>query len=167
MDDPLAIYLHDHLAGSKFAVELLENLQQRHSGDETGAFAAAILSEIQQDRRVLEDIVERVGRSHFDAKDALAWLAEKTSRVKLSHGHPDLLSTFEALETLALGIMGKLLLWRALSLLANCDDRLAGLDFSALAVGAQDQFERVEKHRLSHAVRTFERANQTERAVPS
>jgi Rad3-related DNA helicase len=35
MGDPLATYLHDHLAGANFAVELLENLRQRHSDGET------------------------------------------------------------------------------------------------------------------------------------
>ena len=60
MNDPLAIYLHDHLAGANFAVELLENLQRRHSSHETGALAGAILGEVRGDRKVLQDIIERL-----------------------------------------------------------------------------------------------------------
>ena len=162
MDDPLATYLHDHLAGANFAVELLENLQQRHSGDETGAFSAAILSEIKGDRRVLEGIIEKIGKSHFDAKDAIAWLAEKASRVKLSHGQPDGLSTFEALETLQLGIMGKASLWHALGVVVEFDSRLTGFDFSALSLRAEDQFDRVENYKLSLARPTFAARRPTE-----
>lgn len=157
MNDPLAIYLHDHLAGANFAVEMLEHLQQRHSGHETGAFAGAILAEVQEDRRVLQDIIERVGTSHFDTKDALAWLSEKASRVKLSDDQPDGLSTFEALEMLDLGIMGKVSLWRALSLVADFDNRLAGSDFNALSARAQDQFNRVEKHKLAIVRTAFDK----------
>lgn len=149
MNDPLATYLHDHLAGANFAVELLENLQERHSGHETGTFAAAILGEVREDRKVLQGIIERVGTSHFDAKDALAWLGEKASRVKLSHDQPDGLSTFEALEMLDLGIMGKVSLWRALGVVADFDKRLAGSDFTALSNRAQDQFNRVERYKLA------------------
>jgi hypothetical protein len=156
MDDPLATYLHDHLAGANFAVELLENLRQRHPEHKTGVFAAAILSEVQQDRAVLEALVQKVGTSHFDAKDALAWLTEKASRVKLNHSQPDGLSAFEALEMLDLGIMGKVSLWRALCVTADFDSRLAGLDFTALSLRAQDQFNRVEQYKLSLARTAFD-----------
>jgi hypothetical protein len=156
MDDALAIYLHDHLAGSNFAIELLENLQQRHSGCDTGAFAAAILTEVQEDRKVLEGVIAKVGKSHFDVKDAISWLGEKASRVKLSNGQPDGLSTFEALETLDLGIMGKVSLWHALGVISDFDPRLAAMDFTALSLRAQDQFNRVEKYKLSIARNTFE-----------
>jgi hypothetical protein len=156
MEDPLATYLHDHLAGSNFAIELLENLQQRHSGCDTGAFAAAILAEVQEDRKVLEGVIEKIGTSHFDVKDAISWVAEKASRMKLSNGQPDGLSTFEALETLDLGIMGKVSLWRALGVISDFDPRLAAMDFTALSLRAQDQFNRVEKYKLSIARNTFE-----------
>lgn len=163
MKDPPAIYLRDHLAGANFAVELLENLQERHSGHETGAFAAAILGEaqedgeVQEDRKVLRRMIEQVGTSHFDAKDARAWFSEKASRVKLSHHQPDGPSTFEALEMLDLGIMGKVSLWRALSVVADFDNRLAGWDFKALWNRAQDQFNRVEKYKLAIAREAFDR----------
>ena len=151
MNNPLATYLHDHLAGANFAVELLQNLQQQHSDHETGAFAATILAEVQEDRKVLERIIQNIGESHFDAKDALAWLGEKVSRVKLSNGQPDDLSTFEALEMLDLGIAGKVSLWRALRVIGQFDGRLAAFDFVALLQRAQDQFNRVENYKLSIA----------------
>jgi hypothetical protein len=82
-------------------------------------------------------------------------LGEKASRMKLGYGQPDGLATVEALETLDLGIMGKLSLWHTLGVAAAFDSRLAGLDFRALAVRAQHQFNRVEKFKLSIAKSTF------------
>ena len=70
MEEPLRIYLHDHLAGSGFAIELLENLVKEFAGHETGTVASLILGEVREDLRTLETIIERVGRSHIDLKDA-------------------------------------------------------------------------------------------------
>ena len=42
MSDSLAIYLHDHLAGSNFAVELLEFLREHHAGQPLGILLAAV-----------------------------------------------------------------------------------------------------------------------------
>jgi hypothetical protein len=160
MDDRLSIYLHDHLAGANFAVELLKNLEQHHCDDETGALVREILAEVVNDRQVLEDIIKTVGKSSFDAKDAMAWLGEKVSRIKLGHGDRDALPTFEALETLSLGIQGKVALWRVLQVVAETDERLAGWDFTALSSKAQDQFNRVEKYKLSVARVTFQSSHQ-------
>jgi hypothetical protein len=63
MTDPLAVYLHDHLAGFR--------------GAPLGNFAAAILPEIEQDREVLKGIVDRLGEGHADLKEAAAWFAER------------------------------------------------------------------------------------------
>ena len=90
----------------------------------------------------------------------MAWLGEKASRVKLSHHQPDGLSTFEALETLSLGILGKDSLWRSLDVIAEFDSRLAGMDFTALSTRAQDQFDRVDKYKLSIARVALERDRQ-------
>src|ERR1700689_2872154 len=107
MSDSLATYLHDHLAGSNFAVELLESLRDRYRDKELGSFAQALLRDIKQDQQVLLNIIEQVGASHLDLKQVTGWLAEKASRLKLSHDDSGGLGTFEALETLQVGIFGK------------------------------------------------------------
>ena len=151
MEDPLRVYLHDHLAGSGFAIELLETLAKEFAGHETGKMAAAILGEVREDRGTLETIIDRVGRSHLDLKDGAAWFTEKISRIKLRHDDPVGIGAFEAFEALCLGIMGKLTLWRALSRIAPNDARLSGFEFETLARRAQDQFDRVDEHRLNLA----------------
>jgi hypothetical protein len=61
------------------------------------------------------------------------------------------LATFEALEFFALGIHGKLALWRALQITAPFDSRLAGMDFEQLAARAQSQHDKVEQLRRKTA----------------
>jgi hypothetical protein len=160
MNDPLKVYLHDHLAGSGFAIELLETLEERYPGHETGVFAGRIRQEVQEDRATLEHLIEDVGKSALDLKDASAWLAEKASRAKLQHDDPKGIGAFEALEMLSLGIMGKLALWQVMPRIAEVDTRVAGRDYEALSVRAREQFTRVEDFRLRLAQDTF-------RAVPA
>ena len=54
MSDPLAIYLHDHLAGSNFAIELLEFLRDQHAGQKLGDAAGELLAEVEKDRKTLQ-----------------------------------------------------------------------------------------------------------------
>jgi hypothetical protein len=148
MSDPLVTYLHDHWAGSKFAVELLESLRDRHAGDPLGAFAANILVEVEEDREVLQKVIEKVGSGHPDLKEAAAWLAEKISRFKLRAEPPGGLGTFEALETLSLGLLGKGALWKALSVICKVDERVCGFAYDQLHARAHHQHDQVEKYRL-------------------
>ena len=63
MDDPLANYLHDHLAGSSFVVELLQKLAAEFPGTPSGDTAAELLEEIQADRSTLEGLIAKVGKA--------------------------------------------------------------------------------------------------------
>lgn len=151
MRDPLAVYLHDHIAGSRIAVELLGYLRDRHHDDELSRFAAALLDEVEEDRALVEELVERLGRGRFPfIKESVMWLGEKGIRLRLRLRMEDL-GTFEVLEMLALGILGKRSLWRALEEIAPEDDRLNGLDFGQLAERAQRQHDQIEEHRLRFA----------------
>ncbi|HEX5760565.1 MAG TPA: hypothetical protein VF121_15370 [Thermoanaerobaculia bacterium] len=151
MSDPLATYLQDHLAGSVLAVDLLEALRGEHAGEPLGELAAGLLVEVEADRTVLQGLVERVGAGPSPIKEAAAWLGEKVSRLKLHRDAAGELGAFQALEVLALGILGKRALWRALAAAAPADERLRGLDFAHLATRAQAQHDRVEEQRLASA----------------
>jgi hypothetical protein len=76
-------------------------------------------------------------------------LTEKTSRLKL--GGPDErtpLGQLETLETLGLGILGKLALWRLLRDVSPRHRGLTGVDFARLEQRAAEQHDRVEARRL-------------------
>jgi hypothetical protein len=155
MSDALATYLHDHLAASHFAANLLETLRDRYTGAKLGEFASVILAEVKQDQEALQKIIEQVGSGNFNLMEATGWLAEKASKLKLRLDDPGGLGTFEALETLALGIQGKISLWRVLAVVFLIDPRIHGADFDELAQRAQDQYNRMEAHRIECARTAF------------
>jgi hypothetical protein len=150
MENPLAIYLHDHLAGAAFAVDLLEAMRDKHPNEPLGDFAAMILMEVEEDRTTLKNLADRVGSGSSHLKELSAWLSEKVSRIKLNR-ETHTLGTFEALEFLALGILGKLALWNALKTLPPSDGLLRGIDLDRLASRAQAQHAKVEARRLEEA----------------
>jgi len=151
MSDPLATYLHDHMAGSNFAVDLVESLRDQYSGEPLGGFAAGLLVDIEADKEVLQGIINRVGKGSADLKEAAAWLGEKVSKLKLSRGAAGGFGTFEALETLSLGILGKRALWRALLAIADADGRIGDVDPERLIARAEAQHAQVEEMRLQVA----------------
>jgi hypothetical protein len=151
MDDPLATYLNDHIAGSAHAVDLLEALCNQHANEPLGEFAGRLLAEVQADRAVLKGIADRIGDGSSKLKEMTGWMAEKVTRFKLHRDRQSGFGTFEALELLALGIYGKLLLWRALALIAPMDARLQGVDFVQLATRAEAQHTSTEERRLQLA----------------
>jgi hypothetical protein len=149
MSDPLAIYLNDHLAGARLAIDLLEALSNRHKKTPLGEFADSILSEVSEDRETLRQLANKIGAESNTVKELSAWLSEKISRIKLGSADSDF-EIFETLEFLSLGIQGKLSLWRALQ--TASDSRANDLDLNHLIAMAESQYERVETRRLAMAV---------------
>ena len=158
MSDSLVTYLHDHLAGAAFAIDLLESLRDHYAGQPLGELASSVLLEVKQDREVLQGFANRIGKGSSGVKEAAGWVAEKVMRMKLTHSDAMGLGTFQALETLALGILGKLALWEALKVIAESDDRLSGIDLEHLSARALEQHAQVEASRLLVARSAFPRA---------
>ena len=148
MSDPLATYINDHLAGSAYAMDLVEFIRDTYQEQELGQFAAWLLAEIEADREVLQGLGERLGGGSSKVKELTTWLGEKVSRLKLGHRANKGLGLFEALEFLEIGIHGKLELWRAFAVVAPANQRLRGVDFEHLANRAEKQREEAESRRL-------------------
>jgi hypothetical protein len=156
MSDALATYLHDRLAGSYFAIKLLSSLSDRYKDADLGAFARSLAVDIKQDQDTLRQVIDKVGKANLDLMEAVGWLMEKASRFKLqSDESGEGIGTFEALETLTLGIEGKADLWSVLAVICEVDSRVPAYEFDKLIARAQDQFQRVEVQRLSLARTTF------------
>ncbi|AMV37954.1 hypothetical protein [Planctomyces sp. SH-PL62] len=153
MGDHLATYLTDHMAGSVAAVELLERFKEEHGDDPIGRTATQLLKEIADERKVLDDLAERVGASVTLPRKAASWIAEKAAQLKLRYDDPQggPLRRMESFEALSLGIEGKRLLWRALATASARRLELAGPDYDGLIALAEDQRRRVEVHRLAAA----------------
>lgn len=151
MNDPLATYLHDHLAGADLAIDILQSMRDRHHDAPLGQLAAQLLPEVEQDRATLHTIAVRIGSPSSLVKEASSWFAGKASRFKLNPTPSDDFGTFETLEFLALGVLGKLNLWRALQTLAPSDDRIDGFDYAALIARAERHFGALDEARLQLA----------------
>jgi hypothetical protein len=153
----LRLYLNDHMAGSIAAIELVEHLAQLSKGTERATWFLELGSEIEEDHQALRLLIERLGGQESTTRNTAAWLAEKVAWVKLKLDDPgtDHLRFLEALETLGLGIQGKLGLWRALRTISDDRGALGPLDLSNLEQRARDQFKRVETERLAVARAAF------------
>ena len=148
-EEHLRTYLSDHLAGSVGAVELLKALIHDGAERPRAAEFRSLLTEIDEDRSVLKDLLHRLSADESPIKNAGAWLTEKALRPKTSSDSP--LGLLEALEVLSLGIEGKLRLWQVLAVA----DWQSGLDLTALEQRARDQITRVEAMRLDAARAAF------------
>jgi len=153
----LATYLNDHLAGSVAAVELLDHLRDLSKGTERERLFTSLQSEVEQDQKVLKELLREVGGKESRVRKAAAWLTEKVgeAKLKLDDTGRGELRLLEALDTLELGILGKLALWRALGVGANLVPQIQKLDLSKLERRAKEQHDRVEVERLKVARAAF------------
>ena len=148
----LAIYLNDHLAGSVVGGNLAKRIAQQNDDNEYGRRSAEIAREIEEDQATLLDVMKRTGVRRKRIRLAMARVAELAARLKPNGrltGYSPLSRVLE-LEGLAIGITGKLELWRSLE---GVDDRsgIPEIDYGALAARAEDQRARVEDLRLKAA----------------
>ena len=147
----LGAYLNDHLAGSVMAIEMLERMVEHARGTPLAGMLGELLREIRDDQQVLKTLLGKTGVGENPIKKAGAWLAEKAGRLKATDPGEDSLSRLEMLETLSLGVMGKLKLWLALEKAAPGRPELAGLDYKRLQARARNQHDLIEAQRLEAA----------------
>jgi hypothetical protein len=153
----LAIYLNDHLAGATAGRELARRAAASNRSSLYGPFLDELAREIDADRRsllgIMSDLNVRVNRLKVWA----GWTAEKIARLKPNgrlRGYSPMSRVVE-LEGLALGVRGKLALWRALQRLQQQLPDLQQAELELLCQRAEDQLERLEAHRLDAVAEAF------------
>jgi hypothetical protein len=149
----LGIYLNDHLAGSTVGLELAKRARGQNRDSDYGEFLGTITDEIQDDRDTLKRIMDDLGIRKDPAKVAAGWIGEKAGRLKLNGqltGYSPL-SRLVELEALALGVTGKLALWKSLRLLADSEPALDGPALERLIERAERHQRGLEERRLSAA----------------
>lgn len=151
MADALDTYLNDHLAGAMFGSDLAEQLRERSEGKPLGDTLRALAAQIEEDRQTLIDLMERLGAARNPVKQATTWIAEKASRAKFGGvaANETGLGTFMALESLSLGVEGKLSLWTALKEIADRYEPLASVGLDELIERAHAQRRVLERERLA------------------
>lgn len=144
--DELKSYLNDHQAGSVAGLELAKNLAKEHPGDE---FLVKLAKDVEADQDTLERLMEKYGARGNTMKQAGALLVEKVGTALGEAG--DELSFLRKLETLTMGVHGKLCLWESLNEVAETDEILRGYNFDRLMAGAQSQLDGLEAVRIKAA----------------
>lgn len=149
-------YLNDHLAGSVVGCRVAARLAKGYRGGPFGAEMADIAAQVREDKATLEGLMERLGTSRSRVKPALAGIADSVGRLKLRgvarRGSET--GLFLALETLSMGVEGKVCLWEALRTLAP-DGGLRGVDLQELIGRGQRQRAALELERLAVAARVL------------
>lgn len=143
MDDrTFAAYLEDHLAGSGAGLTVVRRLRRAHPGEEIGAAMVRLEVQIEDEQRALRTAIARLGGSASGpgpvgaVLGVAAGLATTARRVLLPEPVP---SVFEDLETLAVGVWGKRLMWGALARRAMEDSSLADIEIERLVEQAEAQ----------------------------
>lgn len=153
MSTSLTTYLNDHLAGSVAALELLDHLAKLHRGTQREELFQELRKEVEEDQQVVQQLLDQTGGKESRVRKVAAWLTEKLgeAKLKLDDAGDGELRVLEALETLGLGILGKLALWRALAAIADRQPQVRSLDLDRLQRRATQQHERVEAQRIQRA----------------
>jgi hypothetical protein len=156
-DKALDIYLNDHLAGAMLGSDLAKQIRDQNKATPLGELMRSLASQIEEDRQTLIGLMARTNTSRNPVKQAGAWVTEKASRVKfggLTSGEREL-GTFMALESLALGVQGKLGLWKVLQHVAGQHPAIASIDLDELISRAKQQYDVLEHERLLAGARAF------------
>lgn len=142
----LAIYMNDQLAAGVVWRELARRSAQNNKETEAGQTIATVADEIAEDVATFAGIMDRLGFRKNRVKLRLAMLAERLGRLKLNGRLTSYspLSRFTELDTLAMGIEGKKILWENLRDSASLGERLEEIDFDGLIERAGRQRDRLE-----------------------
>ncbi|MEV5969607.1 hypothetical protein [Streptomyces sp. NPDC051921] len=153
----LAIYLNDHLAGSRGGLALIRRIVRRHRGTPLEAPLARIAQEIAEDRDSLQDIMRTLDVPARHARAALGALAELAGRLKLNGRlvSRSPLSDVLEFEAMRLGVEGKAAGWSALRTVADADPRLEHALLERLLERADRQAGVLEEMRLAAAARAL------------
>lgn len=147
----LATYLNDHLAGAEAGRRLAARLARTVPEPEL----MGIDAEIDRDHATLQRVMGDLGVIRSRLKQVAGVAAEIASRIKLrlgSAGAHDV-EQLLGLEAMAVGVAGKLRLWRSLELLVPSYERLDAQELHALAKRAEAQLDTIEQVRLRVARR--------------
>jgi hypothetical protein len=151
--NPLAIYLNDHLAGATAGVELARRVAAAHQVPAAEDALQRFAAEVAEDRRALLDIMAVLGVPVRGYKVYAAWLGEKAGRLK-PNGHlltRSPLSSLVELESLRLSVQGKAAGWRTLRVLAERNHQLDPAQLDELIHRARRQADFLERSRVRAA----------------
>jgi hypothetical protein len=143
----LDTYLNDHMAGATAGTNLAKMASEEHQTDEHGPFFSEIYAEISADKDTLAQLISALGVEESAGKTALAEVGSKLMGPKFTAGEDDELNAFVTLETLSIGVEGKVCMWKALKTVESDYPAFAEYDIDDLLARATAQREKLEAQR--------------------
>ena len=142
----LSIYLRDHHAGAQAGLELARRTAGSNEDGEYGRQLRELCTEIEEDREILTELMDRLGIRANPIKQGGAWVGEKLGRLKLNGQITEYspLSRLVEIEGLVIGVSGKLELWRSLHA-AGAAGELEDIDLDRMIERAESQRRRLQE----------------------
>ncbi len=147
----LDTYLNDHMAGATAGTNLAKMAAEEHQTDEHGPFFSEIYAEVSADKDTLEQLMTALGVDESASKTALAEVGSKLMGPKFTAGEDDELNAFVTLETLSIGVEGKVCMWKALKTVEADYPAFESFDIDDLLARATSQREKIEAQRQKMA----------------
>ena len=147
----LDTYLNDHMAGATAGTNLAKMAAEEHQTDEHGPFFSEIYAEIEADKDTLQQVIDALGVDESASKTALAEVGSKLMGPKFTAGDDDQLNAFVTLETLSIGVEGKVCMWKALKTVESEYAAFEQFNIDELLARATSQREKIEAQRQKMA----------------
>lgn len=149
--DSFMTYLNDHLAASIAALQLLERLVTTLHEPGMVKTLRTLHDDVRDEQGLVREMIAAGGGSESNLSQAVSWVGEKVSRLKIGPGEsdPSGLMLFEALEAISVGFWGRRCLWSALAHLSReVTIEPTTIDFAALEARAELHLTMLERLRL-------------------
>jgi hypothetical protein len=143
----LDTYLNDHMAGATAGCNLAQMASEEHQTDEHGPFFSEIYAEISADKDTLQQLMDALGVEASSSKTALAEVGSKLMGPKFTGGDDDALNAFVTVETLSIGVEGKVCMWKALKTVEADYAAFEQFSIDDLLARATSQREKLEAQR--------------------
>lgn len=149
-------YLVDHLTGSDTAFVVVTRLARTAKGTPAGDLCAWLHPQLASERDLLAAMIVGAGGrvSRLSPKRLASYATGAVAQV-LAGGTPGDLALFRTVESLAIAVQGKRLLWRAAAARARTTARHEVRRFRDLEQDALTQWKRIEALREALVRATF------------
>lgn len=142
-DTHVGTWLDDHHGLATGAIELARRCRNENGYAPWSDTLDRLVSELEDQRTCIKEVMEDMGTSPSRLKDVAAWLGEKFGRLKLNNrltGYSSL-SRLEEIETLmmmgaSLGVM-----WRSIQRVRGDDAKPGGVDLNARAEAMENMLD--------------------------
>lgn len=160
--DRVSRYVAAHRIAAHVGVAMFRAAADRHEQAPWGETLASLADEVAEDRRSLQELLERLGNTTYTPpRRLLRWPLEGVGHVTRSlHWGADLTSLAE-LEKLRSSVAAKRLGWEVMLAAAPHDDRLDRVELERLIERADSQLDRLRDIHLQMARSLFDQRADT------